>query len=148
MRTALAEAWQSRVEQQAAESLERLAAQANLAQSLMHQGKHSKAEPMLRELHSVHMRLFGAEHQGTLTVANNLAGSLSHQGKYTDAEQIHQVLGVQTRVLGPEHPDTLRSANTLCYTLHSQGEYADAEGSSARCFKRERACSGRSMKRR
>ena len=50
MRTALAEAWQSRVERQAAESLERLAAQANLAQSLMHQGKHSKAEPMLREL--------------------------------------------------------------------------------------------------
>jgi hypothetical protein len=56
----------------------------------MHQGKHSKAEPMLRELHGVHMRLFGAEHQGTLTVANNLAGSLSHQGKYTDAEQIRR----------------------------------------------------------
>jgi hypothetical protein len=44
MQTGLAEAWRSRVANQAAESLERLAAEGNLALSLLHQGKYAQAE--------------------------------------------------------------------------------------------------------
>ncbi len=72
MRTGLAEAWRSRVANQAAESLERLAAEGNLAVSLLHQGELAHAERMLRALHEVQMRVLGAEHSDTLTSANNL----------------------------------------------------------------------------
>ncbi len=46
MQTGLAEAWRSRVAGQAAENTERIAAEHNLASSLLHQGKDAEAEPM------------------------------------------------------------------------------------------------------
>jgi hypothetical protein len=125
MQTGLAEAWRSRVAGQAAENIERLEAECNLA---VHQGKAAEAEPMLRRLHEVMMRVHGAEHPHTLSVASNLAWSLSDQGKYDDAERIeHEVLGARKRVLGAEHPSTLRSANNLALSLSDQGKHADAE---------------------
>jgi hypothetical protein len=101
MQAGLAEAWRSRVAGQAAESDERLEAEHNLANSLLHQGMAVEAEPMLSRLHEVEMRVHGAEHPNTLSVAGNLALSLSNQGKYADAERIErEALGVQTRVRG------------------------------------------------
>ena len=47
MQTGLAEAWRSPAAGQAAENTERLAAEYNLAFSLLHQGKAVEAEPML-----------------------------------------------------------------------------------------------------
>ena len=85
MQVGLAEAWRSRVSGQAAESLERLLAEGNLALSLLHQGKYAQAERVLRDLHVVMMRVLGAEHPGTLTTAGNLAAALSRQGKYAHA---------------------------------------------------------------
>jgi hypothetical protein len=114
MQTGLAEAWRSRVAGQAAESDERLEAEYNLARSLLHQGKAAEAEPMLRRLHEVLMRVHGAEDPNTLTAANNLAESLSYQGKYVDAEQmLHATLASCQRVLGPAHPNTLGIARSL-----------------------------------
>ena len=60
MRVGLAEAWRSRVAGQAAESDERLEAEYILASSLLLQGKDAEAEPMLRKLHEVKMRVHGA----------------------------------------------------------------------------------------
>ena len=118
MQTGLAEAWWSRVAGQVAQSDERLDAEKYLASSLLHQGKAAEAEPMLRRLHEVRMRVLGAEHLVTLSVANNLAMSLSIQDKHADAERIQrEVLGVRKRVLGAEHPDTLRSAGNLGHVL-------------------------------
>ena len=48
MRAGLAEAWRSRVAGQAAESAERLAAEDNLARSLVHQGKYVEAEAVMQ----------------------------------------------------------------------------------------------------
>jgi hypothetical protein len=128
MQTGLAEAWRSRVAGQAAESDERLEAENYLATSLLLQGKDVKAEPMLRRLHALMMRVHGAEHPNTLSVAGDLATSLSNQGKYVEAERIgREVHGVQKRVLGAEHPDTLTSASNLASYLAYQGKYADAE---------------------
>jgi hypothetical protein len=128
MQTGLAEAWHSRVAGQAAESDERLQAENYLAMSLSQQGKAVEAEPMLRRLHTVMMRVHGAEHPNTLTSASTLALSLSHQGKYADAERIErEVHEVQKRVLGAEHPSTLMSASTLAASLIYQGKYAGAE---------------------
>ena len=75
MRAGLAEAWLSRVAGQAAESDERLGAEYNLASSLVQQGKAVEAEPMFRRLHAVMMRVLGAEHPDTLSVASNLGFS-------------------------------------------------------------------------
>jgi hypothetical protein len=128
MQTGLAEAWRSRVAGQAAESDERIAAEYNLASSLVQQGKAVEAEPMLRNLHEVEMRVLGAEHPNTLTTASRLAWSLSNQGKYADAVRIErEVLGVQKRVLGAEHPDTLSVAGNLALSLSRQGKYVEAE---------------------
>ncbi len=60
MQMGLAEAWRSRVAGQAVESAERFGAESNLAVSLLHQGKSAEAEPMLRRLHEVTMRVHGA----------------------------------------------------------------------------------------
>ncbi len=80
---------------QAEESDERLKAEYNLASSLLHQGKAVEAEPMFRRLHEVEMRVLGAEHSDTLTIASERATCLSNQGKYADAERIQrEVLGV------------------------------------------------------
>jgi hypothetical protein len=128
MQMGLAEAWRSRVAGQAAESDERFGAEYNLANSLVHQGKAVEAEPMLRKLHKVRMRVDGAEHPGTLSVANTLASSLSKQGKHVEAERIQrEVHGVEKRALGAEHPSTLTSGNNLAHSLWNQGKYAEAE---------------------
>ncbi len=124
----LAEVWRSRVAGQAAENFERLQAEINLAVSLLHQGKAVKAEPMLRGLHEVLMRVLGAEHPSTLELANNLAWSLSDQCEYADAERIRrEVHEAHKRVHGAEHPDTLTYANNLAISLSYQGKHADAE---------------------
>ncbi len=128
MQIGVAEAWRSRVSGQAAESLERLDADGNLADAFLHQGKYAQAERMLRDLHAARMRVLGAEHPGTLTSACNLAMSLSYQGKHAEAETIQrEVLGVQKRVLGAEHPNTLTGASNLAMSLLRQGKYFEAE---------------------
>ena len=128
MQTGLAEAWRSRVAGQAVESAERLSAEANLAVSLLHQGNGAKAESILRPLHKVRMRVYGAEHPETLITAGNLAESLSLQGKYIETERIHrEVLEVQTRVLGAEHRSTLTTATNLASSLSDQGKHVESE---------------------
>ncbi len=76
MRTGPAGAWRSRVANQAAESLERVAAESNLARSLLRQGKCAEAESIMRAVHEVRMRVYGAEHPSTLTIAYDLASAL------------------------------------------------------------------------
>jgi hypothetical protein len=123
MEIGLAEAWWSRVAGQAAESLERLLAEGNLANTLLNQGKYAQAERVLRDLHAVQMRVYGAEHPETLTSANNLAMSLSGQGKYAHAEVIQrEVLGVRKRVLGAEDPGPLLRENNLAESLSGPGK--------------------------
>ena len=101
MQTGLTETCWSRVAGQAAESTERLEAENNLAMSLLHQGKDAEAEPMLRRLHEVLMRVLGAEHPKTLTIAGHLASSLSNQGKHVEAERIQRgAWGAKARARG------------------------------------------------
>ena len=59
MQVGLAEAWRSRVSGQSAESRERLDAEGNLADALLHHGKYAQAERLLRDLHAVRMRVLG-----------------------------------------------------------------------------------------
>ena len=128
MYSGLAEAWRSQVSGQAAESAERLAAEDYLAGSLLAEGKYAEVEPLLRALHEVHTRVYGAEHPHTLAVASKLSLSLFRQGKFADAERIQrELLGARKRVLGAEHPSTLKSARDLAASISGLGKHADAE---------------------
>ena len=118
MRTGLAEAWWALVRDAVEENAERQSAADNLGQSLNGDGKYGEAERVFREVHSIWMRLLGAEHLETLQCAGEIALSLSRQGKHAEAEQTNrEVLTLQKRVLGPEHPETLTSAANLAASL-------------------------------
>ena len=80
MRTGLAEAWWSRVFDEAEESAERLAAAGNLADARDGDGQHAEAEWIQRQVLGVERRVLGEEHPNTLTSASNLAMSLAYQG--------------------------------------------------------------------
>ena len=124
----LALAWRSQCALAESERGERLAAEHNLIQALIGQGNYAEAEPMLRALHEVLVREFGAEHHNVLTNASTLAQALAFQRKYADAEEIErEALAVQKRLLGAEHPNTLSSANNLSLYLSNQGKYVEAE---------------------
>jgi tetratricopeptide (TPR) repeat protein len=128
MKTGLAEAWWSRVCDQAEESEERLAAATNLAQSHQSKGKYAEAERIYREALSVYRRVLGDEHLATLNTAACLAQSLWQQAKHAHAERIQrEVLGVYKRVLGEEHHLTLNSAHNLAVSLAGQRKYGQAE---------------------
>ena len=81
MKTGLAEAWWSRVCDEAEESDERLAAASNLALARDSDGQYAEAERIQREVLDVRRRVLGDEHPDTLNSASNLATSLSGQGK-------------------------------------------------------------------
>jgi hypothetical protein len=82
MRTGLAEAWWSRVCDEAEESEERLAAASHLAVARGRDGQYAEAERMHREVLGVQRRVFGEEHPSTLTSAAHVAYSLSYQGMF------------------------------------------------------------------
>jgi hypothetical protein len=147
IRTELAEAWWSRVCDEAEESAERLAAAGNLADTRRGQGQYAEAERIQWEVLGARRRLLGEEHPDTLTSAGNLASSLSDQGKHAEAERIHwEVLGASRRVLGEEHPSMLASAGHLAMSLWNQGKHAQAERIIGRCLMRGGGYSERSIR--
>jgi hypothetical protein len=76
MQTGLAEAWWSRVCDEAEESAERLVAAHTLAVARGSDGQYAEAERINREVLAVRRRVLGEEHPGTLLSAHNLALSL------------------------------------------------------------------------
>ena len=90
MQTGLAEAWWSRVCDEAEESEERLAAADNLAQVRSRDGQYAEAERIHREVLGVERRVLGEEHPDTLTSAGKLALSFFRQGKHAEAERIER----------------------------------------------------------
>jgi tetratricopeptide (TPR) repeat protein len=129
MQAGLAEAWWSRVCDQAEEGEERRAALYTLAVNRTAEGKYVEAELNYRELLGAERRMLGEEHPSTLATSSGLAESLLNQGKHAQAERIYRkVLGVQRRVLGMEHPGTLASASSLASVLlHGDAGLAEAE---------------------
>ena len=99
MQTGLAEAWWSRVCDEAEESAERLAAAGNLADARDSDGQYAEAERIQREVLGVQRRVLGEDHPATLTRANDLAESLLHPGKYAGAARIHRAGLVGGRAL-------------------------------------------------
>jgi tetratricopeptide (TPR) repeat protein len=142
MRTGLAEAWCSRVCDEAAECEERLLAAGNLAECRLHHGQYAEAERINREVLGVCRRILCEGHPRAnmpcltrslkladmLDTTGNLAESLTCQGTFGEAEELfREVLDVQRRVLGEEHPWTLSTTGNLTSSLWRQGKNTGAE---------------------
>ena len=62
----------------------------NLAVVLANQGKHEKAEEMLRRTLKLRKTILGAQHPRTLSIMDNLATVLKYQGKINAVEELYQ----------------------------------------------------------
>jgi hypothetical protein len=146
MQKGLAEAWWSRLCDEAVESEERLLAAGNLAECRRCNGQYAEAERINREVFAACRRVLGDGHPrakmpclarslklaDTLESAGNLANALRDQGKSGEAEQIErELLGVRRGVLGEEHPDTLEAAGHLASSLLDQGSLREVCGGGA-----------------
>ncbi len=98
------------------------------ADELQKAGRQAEAQNLLHESASVHRRLLGEDHPGTLTVQHNEAMGLDSQGKYAEAESLlRAVLAARRRVLGQSHPITALTYSNLGFDLNRQGKFIEAE---------------------
>jgi tetratricopeptide (TPR) repeat protein len=101
---------------------------ANLATSYRNQGRWKEAEELEVQVMETSMKVFGQEHQDTLTSMGNLASTYWYQGRWKKAEELQvQVMETFKRILGQEHPDTLTIMNNLASTYDKQGRWTEAE---------------------
>ncbi|MQY34585.1 hypothetical protein SRB17_25550 [Streptomyces sp. RB17] len=99
----------------------------NLAAVLIHQGRHTEALAMYRELVDARSRLKGDRHPDTLIARHNYAVVLNRLGRATEAETlIAEVLQDYRRAYGPRHAATLGIQVDLAAMKANQGRNAEA----------------------
>lgn len=104
-----------------------LGVQNNLAAVLSHQGKHSEALTMYRELIDARSRHYGDDHPDTWTARLNYAVVLNSLGNVTEAEtRLAEVLEGYRRLHGRRHPATLQVQVSLAANRANQGRKAEA----------------------
>jgi len=101
----------------------------NLGYTYMKLGKYAKAEAeLLRAIEGLD-RVFGPEHQVTLSTRNTLASLMELQKRFDEALSLHrQVLEARRRTLGENHPSVHNS-------LHNIGNLYLAKGEPEGCIK-------------
>jgi len=94
------------------------------------QGGPEKLQSALETLSRVYawrIRLFGRDHEDTMTTAGHLADSLRIAGNLVKAESLYrEVLERRSRVLGPDHVDSFYGEFTLIGCLIRSGQIAEA----------------------
>jgi len=91
------------------------------------QGFYYSASVLYRRAIVLGRRLFGSDHQNTLTLEVNLATTLKSQGRYAEARPLYErALAIREKALGPEHPDVATSLNNLAGLHRTEGRYAEA----------------------
>ncbi len=76
----------------------------------------------------VRKKLFGLEHNETLSSMGLVGLAYSLGGRWKEAEELGiQVVETSQRVLGKEHPNTLSSMANLALTYWNQGRWKEAE---------------------
>jgi hypothetical protein len=70
----------------------------------------------------VRKKLFGLEHNETLSSMGLIGLAYSLGGRWKEAKELEiQVMKTRQRILGKEHPDTLISIVNLASTYRNQG---------------------------
>ena len=76
--------------------------------ALASQGEYAEAEALMRHLHAATLRMFGPDHDSTLTTAEALASVLTQQNKHDESGPIYEsILAGYRRSVGTEHHSTL-----------------------------------------
>jgi tetratricopeptide (TPR) repeat protein len=77
-------------------------------------GLYSEAEPLMREVLDLDIKLFGTNHIELAADYTNLAGLLHATGRLQEAEPLmHEALTIFEQVLGPHHPRTQSARRDL-----------------------------------
>ena len=122
---------------------ETLLAMAQLAFSLLDQGKLDEAETLYRQCVSGNLRTKGVKHLETLTAIHNLAGVLRDGGKLSEAETLfRKALVGKTATLGEEHSETLATMNQLGHVLYRRRQFEEAESLYRKTLKLEQKLLG------
>ena len=75
--------------------------QSNLANTYAELGRFEDALSLRRDVYSGRLRLYGEEHEMTLTAANNYAATLEKLQRYQEAKSLlRRIIPVAQRVLG------------------------------------------------
>ena len=92
--------------------------QTNIAATYQQMGLREKALSMQRDVYSGNLRLYGEEHEYTLTAASNYASSLTALKRFEEAKSLlRRSIPVARRVLGEGHDLTLRMMMIHASTL-------------------------------
>ncbi|KAF2035026.1 TPR-like protein [Setomelanomma holmii] len=98
------------------------------AMTLLDDGRFDEAEELFKQVMETRKRLFGNEHEWTLSSMTNLALTYSAQGRWKEAEELEiEVIETKKTLLGDEHPSTLTSMGNLATTLWDKGRRKEAE---------------------
>ncbi len=97
-----------------------LVAQTNLAITYEALGRHEDALRMQIDIYSGRLRLYGKEHEMTLSAANNYAMTLKELKRFEEAKSVlRKTMPVARRVLGDCHDLMLKMKRVLAVTLYS-----------------------------
>ena len=97
-----------------------LVTQNNLAGTYYRLGRFAEALPMYRDVYSGSLKLFGEEHENTLTSAANYAVSLRDLKRFEEAKALlREVIPVARRVLGEDNELTLKMRKGYADALYS-----------------------------
>jgi tetratricopeptide (TPR) repeat protein len=100
----------------------------NLAELYRAQGKHAKAEPLLRRALFIVGKAEGPDNPHVAVCLNNLATVYRSQGKHTQAEPLYvRALAIWERARGPDDSHVATNLNNLAALYHHQGKFAEAE---------------------
>jgi tetratricopeptide (TPR) repeat protein len=95
---------------------------------LFHDGRFREAEGLDTQVLTVSKRIYGPEHQHTLSAMSNLAVTYRNQWKWDEAEGLQvQSLCIQKRTLGEKDPDTLLTMSNLATLYLYQSRWKEAE---------------------
>ena len=93
--------------------------QSNLANTYAELGRFEDALSLRRDVYSGRLRLYGEEHEMTLTAANNYASTLRGLKRFKEAKALlRKVVPVARRVLGESYGTTLRMRSIYAQALY------------------------------
>ncbi|MCJ1289904.1 hypothetical protein MMC34_001437 [Xylographa carneopallida] len=100
----------------------------NLSVVLFVAGKLEDAAEFANQALEADDKLYGQDHELTITDMFNLANIMNLQGNHEGAGRLYQAtLAFREKELGPDHPDTMINVDALGSNMRSEGRLKEAE---------------------
>ncbi|NES05276.1 MAG: tetratricopeptide repeat protein, partial [Okeania sp. SIO2F4] len=120
--------WLQSFAKQLAEMMEEWKQLNEQATELYNTGKYDEAIPIVKQVETLALELWGESHANVATSLNNLAELYHSQGRYSEAEPLFkQAIEIVKISLPVNHPYLASSLNNLAELYKSQGRYSEVE---------------------